>query len=126
MDKKKALIRVGKILVGYFIIMGILGTIFMIIYHKITYDPYNELAMPYIWETTEISEPYGKVTCIIRHVDDTVEESEHIVYVPYIVETEKYQLNVCVTFFREGEKLTMEKMEITEVNDITEEDTNEN
>lgn len=105
-----------------FLILGIVYLILFAfvftIYHLRTYDPHNEVAVPYIWDSTEISEKYGKIVSICRDKADGVVEYQNSVIVPYGIETEKFTLSITVTLIQEKKEWIVEKLEIIEVNEI--------
>lgn len=105
-------VRVVLICVGIYLVFA---AVVITLFHLIRYNPIDQIAMPFLWQSTEIEEEYGEIRHIGRRVIDKTEKQEAFMNIPYGVETEKAKLIVYVHLVKENESWRAESYEITEV-----------
>lgn len=113
--KKKNFLKIFLFtVITYFIFAAIV----VIIFNLMMYDPYDEVAFPYIYSDTKISEPYGQVSSIYRDASLIIENEDSVI-VPYTLTTEKkFEIEIKVILFQENKKWIVKSLDIIEVREM--------
>lgn len=116
-NKKKTIII---FLVSFYgacaIMFAIAGTAFYYIRH----NPIDNIAMPYLWNTVEISEQYGEIQHISRYhtLKEKRVKTDTGAQIPYAIETVSYEIIVRVTLIKTEDSWQVESYEIRKVRDL--------
>ncbi len=110
--KKKSVFRILLIALVSFLVFA---AIVMTLFHAVSSNPVDKIAMTYIWNDSNIESEYGKIVHIGRNIVHKAEKDDSTIKTAYTVETETGRVVVYVTLVKRGEEWRASSWELIEV-----------